>query len=396
MTLIIFEIRKLFSKRLTVITMIVLLSIMAIVAITDWHDLKNKLGNINEYNKMVKSYEGKIDNELANTLEKKLEAEESKNNITSEDMNPNLSFEEKRILLFQNDYINSEYNARTWISLKEEDSKNPSSITGLENLVKTLESNNKQNTYLYSDILKHLNMLKVVNEPGYYNDIGWGKLYIFLLGTPGTIFTLIVLLIAISPIFSNEQRNGMERIILATKNGHYKIVSAKIIASLVFTIAWVTCFYILSFLVYIIPYKNLSAWNMPLNSINGYVYTPYNLNVLQGLGVSYLMTILLGCTLAVLFCLISALQKTSLSSIALAVIIILAPMFITDSGLISKFLSLSPSVAISGNMLLREYSSFNIMGKPIIYPIVASITSIIIFTISTFATFKAYNNKIKF
>ncbi len=376
--------------------MLVLLSIMSIVAIIDWHDWNNKLGNINEYNKMVKPYEGKIDNELANTLEKKLEDEKSKNNITSDDINLNLSSEEKRILLFQSDYINCADHATTWLNFKEENSENPISITGLENLIKTLESNNKQNTYLYSDTLKHLNMLKDVNEPGYYNDNGWVGLYIFLLGSPGTMFTLIVLIIAIAPIFSNEQRNGMERIILATKKGHHKIVSAKIIASLFFTIIWVTCFYILSFLVHIIPYKNLSAWNIPLNSITGYVYTPYHLNVLQGLGISYLMTILSGCTLAVLFCLISALQKSTVSSITLAIILVLVPMFITDSGVISKFLALSPSIAISGNMLLRDYTSFNIMNKPIMYPIVASIISIIIFTISTFATFKAYNRKIKF
>jgi hypothetical protein len=59
----------------------------------------------------------------------------------------------------------------------------------------------------------------------------------------------------------------MERVILSTKMGHYRIVSAKIIAFLMFTIGWITLFFISNFIIHLVLYKHSAFVNVALNSV---------------------------------------------------------------------------------------------------------------------------------
>ncbi|MBZ9626344.1 ABC transporter permease [Clostridium sp. FP2] len=394
MRLIAFEIRKLFCSKITLITVAAILIISSCMAISESHTWKKHIGDVDIFNKMVQPYEGKIDKKLASEINEKIEKKQSTSS-DGYDTNSSLSYEERRKERFEGSYYSASNNAKMWKSDIYENADIPYTVTGLSNLCSTLEARGQKDSYLYSDTLKHVNMLKVVGEPGYYNTKGWSGLFLFIADLPGIIFISIILLMVISPIFSNESRNNMQRIILSTKNGLRKIVSAKIIASLVFTIAWVTLFYVVMYLLYLIPYGALTHGNIPLNSLYDYTYTPYNWTVVQALGVIYLTTLLSACTLATVFCLISSFQKKNLTSIACALMFVIAPMCIRDAGTIANVLILFPSSIMSGKVLFNSYISFNIMNTPIMYPSLAIIVLLLTSLVAILLTFKSYRRKIK-
>ncbi|MBW9155486.1 ABC transporter permease subunit [Clostridium tagluense] len=389
MRLISFEMRKLFCSKITIITVMLVLIINIGSALSDAHTWRKYIGDVDIYNKMLQPYAGKLDKKLASKIKTLPGSSEGYDTSSS------LSYEQRRKKSFEESYYYATEEARTWNFNKYENPDKPYSVTGLSNLCSALESRGEKDSYLYSDTLKNLNLLKATKEPGYYNTTGWGAVFRYLVDFPTVIFISIVLIMVIGPIFSNEKKNNMEKIILSTKMGLRKIVSAKIIASLVFTIAWVTLFYVVMCLVNIIPYGALIRGNIPLNSLDGYLFTPYNLTVIQALGIIYLITILSAWTLAIIFCLISSLSKKNFTSIVCALVFVIVPMYIKDDGEIAKALILFPSIIMSGKAPFKGYISFDIMNTPVMYPTVAVIVLIITLLVAILLTFKAYSRKIK-
>ncbi|MBU3127216.1 ABC transporter permease [Clostridium tagluense] len=376
MRLIIWETRKLFFSKRTIIATLAILILGISLGLLDGYHFHNQVENVAVYNEMVKPYEGKID--------KKLEGDSTSGYYADPKFKP----EERRSLTFKSEYARSIYLADLYNNKIEKNPDYKSTVSYLSNLCSTLE---KKDTYLYKDASKNLKMISSIGEPGYYNNVGWQVVYIFLTSRKGISLMLIAIILAITPVFSEENENNMERIILCTKRGHGKFVSAKIGASFMFVIVWTTIYYAGNTLVRLIPYKNLRSINIPLNSIRGYGFTPFNFTVLQGLGISYITTILSALALGAVFCAISAWQKNSIVSLALGLGISFGALLIKGN----KIVDLWPSITISSRNLFSSYGSYNILNNPVIYPIVAVVVLMIILIIGVLFTYKGFYGKIK-
>lgn len=161
-------------------------------------------------------------------------------------------------------------------------------------------------------------------EYGYFG--GWE---ILLNSLELLIFPLLSVCIASAPVFSGEYQSGTDAVILCGKYGRTKLISAKIIAALLFSISAFTLHVITAFGLVLAAFGT-DGWNLPLQTAGTSI--PYPYTFLQAafisLGVIYL--VLLAMTGLTLF--LSANMKSPYTVLIVLVPVLFLPMFLTPNG----------------------------------------------------------------
>ncbi|NMS89350.1 ABC transporter permease [Clostridioides difficile] len=186
---------------------------------------------------------------------------------------------------------------------------------------------------------------KEISEPylnGYYK--GWDD---FILSRDLLIFTILAICISIASVFSGEYQSGTDSVILSSKYGKSKVITAKIISSflfgtIIFIINTIICIgiLILSF--------GMDGWNLPLQLIDSSVPYPYTL--LQATLLSVLIIYMILLALISFTLLLSSCMKSPFPVLITNIIILLVPMFLQYSEtnkLYNLILRILPSNAIS-------------------------------------------------
>lgn len=221
---------------------------------------------------------------------------------------------------------------------------NPNEFTGLDNLPEIDLSNG---AHFYKTRNEKINML--LNAPnrklskvqkkywenmnskistpikyGYHD--GWE---IILSCFELLMFPLLAICIVIAPVFSGEYQSGTDAVILSGKYGKTKLITAKLLASLLFgTLAFLT--HILVAMAIPLFAFGIDGWNLPMqigNTIIPYPYTFFE-GTLLNIGVIYVLLIAL--ISSTLF--LSARMKSSYQVLIVLVPILFIPMFLTPNG----------------------------------------------------------------
>lgn len=143
------------------------------------------------------------------------------------------------------------------------------------------------------------------------------------------MFSILAICIVIAPVFSGEYQAGTDAVILSGKYGKTKLITAKIIASLVFgTIAFVLHI-IVACGIPLVAF-GVDGWDLPLQIANTTI--PYPLTFLQAtlinIGVIYLVLLaMIGLTL-----LLSSRMKSPYLVLTILVPVLFVPMFLTPNG----------------------------------------------------------------
>lgn len=171
------------------------------------------------------------------------------------------------------------------------------------------------------------NMASTVDTPlqyGYYE--GWNTI---ISSFELLMFAVLAICIVIAPVFSGEYQSGTDAVILSAKYGKTKLITGKIIASLLFaTIAFVLHI-ILACGLPLMAFGT-DGWDLPVQIAGTTV--PYSLTffhtVLMNIGIIYLILIaMIGLTL-----LLSAKMKSPYLVLIVIVPILFIPMFLTPNG----------------------------------------------------------------
>lgn len=266
------------------------------------------------------------------------------------------------------------------------------SLTGLREQKALLEKQEPE-SFALRDVSKKLTMLEEGKPRGFYVTRDWNLLHTFLSGPPGVGDFLIglVLVFAMAPLFSGEANYRMDSLILSSKYGRLKIVGAKLMAGFIVTFSWVTLFYGICTLLSCLPF-GFVGWNAPLNSY--FDETPYALTQLQGFALKYAVTLLAACGLLLLTALISALFRSSLSSLGLAAFVVILPLF-SLPGLLGTIIGFMPSGVIVSRSLIEKYVSYNIFGIPILALPLSIFSVTLIGMIMLLLIPKAYERRLK-
>lgn len=171
------------------------------------------------------------------------------------------------------------------------------------------------------------NMNSKVNTPlqyGYYE--GWEIIFTCF---EMFMFALLAVCITVAPVFCGEYQSRTDAVILSGKYGKTKLITAKIIASLLFGLSAFTLHVVVACGLLLAAFGT-DGWNLPLQ-IAG-MTVPYPFTFMQAalinLGVIYLVLLaMMGLTL-----LLSAKMKNSYLVLVVIVPILFIPMFFTPSG----------------------------------------------------------------
>lgn len=205
--------------------------------------------------------------------------------------------------------------------------------------------------------------------------IGWKQLFEFA----ATIVMLIMLFLGylVSGIFSNEFSWKSDAIFFSSYYGRNKGVSAKIKAGFFI----VTAIYFVVFFLYTavtLLYLGADGWNLPIQASSTSWKSFYNITNIQ----EYLLICLggyVGCLfISFLSMLVSAKTRTSVLAVMVPVIIIFIPSFISNinTPILNKILGLLPDQLLQVKSALNYFNLYSIGGQimgeiPILFTIYA-------------------------
>jgi ABC-type transport system involved in multi-copper enzyme maturation permease subunit len=376
--LVVFELRKIMVRR-------VWISIAACLAITIFFFVDtapapgmNSILAVNkERPELIAAHEGPIQVALAKKYEPSLKMERAEDSVGSK--------EQKIERILQQNYAVAAYQADLF--------KNR--LNDLSAQKAQLESQGEKESYTYKNINKKLTMMERIDPPGFYVTEDWKKLFGFIavLSSPSIMFIGLVIVLALAPLYSGEAGYRMDSLILSSKYGRRSIVTAKLIAGLIFTVGWVTAFYGVCVIVSCLPY-GFVGWDAPLNSSYLFGESPYAMTQLQGLFLQYAIAIMGACGLLLWTALISAAFRSSLSSFGLAMTLVILP-FISLPGIIGEIISLLPSSIMASGNLIESYRTYNLFNTPILYIPLSIVVTAILAILTLLLIPKAFGQRLK-
>lgn len=217
----------------------------------------------------------------------------------------------------------------------------------------------------------------------------------------GTVFMIIFILLGLAPVFANEYALGTASLLRSSKRGKSKLVTAKLLASIIYVAACVVLFTGVNLLIYWLRFGNLAGADTPLQSVAmyfdtfNYEYSPYRFTAFQYYVVQLLThaagSIVLGCIVL----LVSVLSSTPFVAVSLSAAIVGLPYLAYDvlnlhSGWMRWLENFQLSTMIRVTRLFQYDVNYSVFGLNLsyfaLYAAVITVLTIgvIVFTYQTF------------
>ena len=167
----------------------------------------------------------------------------------------------------------------------------------------------------------------------------------------------IVIIITVSPVFSEEYASGMDALILTAKYGKERCALAKVAAAFLFTVVF-TLFVVGTGFVVFLAGRGLAGWDsdIQLSPLMVFASVKYPLKCYEASVMTVLVSLAAMMALNGLTLIFSAVSRTSFISVILAAAVYFAPMFISSGNVIvRKILCLFPVNSISVSGLVKLY-----------------------------------------
>ncbi len=394
-----FELKKLFTKKMNIIVIIVCLFLITILFGLSGIDFLASDENGNNYKgqeainlrkEQISQINGTLTNErITQEIKDLQELKENPDNLVvnsygEEDFSRKIYYEylDNRLNLLTNiNKVYAGYSSSYINEILNVDLENSEDFYNLrENAIKnSLNQDYSGNTYTNQEKEYWLEKSSDVETPFEYDFYyGWSNTFN---SYQMMIVTIIAVCICLSSVFSGEYQSGADNIILTSKYGKTKLITAKIISSFLFaTIVFVVYLIFAVGSVWIM--FGVEGWNLPIQIMN--ILSVYPLTFLEAflynVGISY--AILLGMVGLTLF--LSSKLKGSIAIFIIDIAIILIPSFfrITSAfGIWNKTLLLMPYNSICNNF--SKMVSYQFGNLVIDLPLMTIITYLVLM----FATF---------
>lgn len=171
-------------------------------------------------------------------------------------------------------------------------------------------------------------------------------------------YLFLVVSICLMPVFAGEYQNRTDALLLSSKYGHGKLIGAKILAALLFTVGYVGGCSLLSVGTNL-AILGVDGWNLPIQLWETTI--PYNLNILQVCSLNLLVLFVLFLMLTAFSLMLSAVCKNQVAALALALLLFFGTMFVPfskSSSVINDILYLLPTHAANVTGVLGAFQSY--------------------------------------
>jgi len=289
--------------------------------------------------------------------------------------------------------VDERYKNNDWHQLPIQEKSIMEDISGMPNMLHKYEEQlldieirlmlSKPDSYEYKKTKLQEKLLLEQGPPTaqlYYNK-PWAEL-LYMVDQFGVAFMGAMLLIGLSPIYSEEYTRGMDGLLLSSRHGRSKLIHAKCLAAILYTLLCVLLFQLINMGGTALLFGNLDGAATLLHSMRRYGDTrpfagyPYSFTVIEyyfiQLGVQTI-----GCiafALAVTF--ISSLSRSSVVTMLLAGGVLGIPYLLLDVRnirypIIEWMMTFGYSQFIRVTHLFNSFRTVNLFGEPVLYPIAA-------------------------
>lgn len=246
-------------------------------------------------------------------------------------------------------------------------------------------------SYEYKKVAKELSMLDNLDNPyGFYLIRAWNGMIDLIDPSISVIFLTSLIFIGLTSVFADEHTKRTAELILVTKHGKKRIVTAKIMAGLTYIIVIFTLIHIINVFIQWKTFGGFHGWDAPMQNLldgiyggSAYEQSPYAWEVWQFYGITLSIQFLACVALAILVLFISMLVKNAMIAFFVSGAVIGVPIVLKqiglENGIFQYIHSFSYSKLISAGQLFQEFNVYNIFGYPMLYPHLL----LIIFTILT-------------
>ncbi len=358
------ELYKIFSKKIVYITILFFL-LVTIFLHPSANYFPKKYGSVHDfYKEYYQQYEGPV------TPEKVMLAEDGNRQIA----------EYKKEYTEQHNGSPVDFGPKTAIHRKnvvfseilEADKKvrnHNAQINTLEQRLKTME-NKGQHDFEHKKTKLHYSMVNKIKAPGIHFNWGWRETSDFI-NTLGTLIMGAMILLGVSTVFSNEYSTNMDALILSSKNGKSRVITAKLLASGIFIVIVALFFTLLNLL---IQFKTMGfvGGNGTLQGLFRYENSPYGWTLVQYIPRQIAVHLFGSLAFGFIALLVSSLCKSGLASFFISGCILGLPLFfnsilVIKTGWIAKINEFSYAILMRGLPLFNEFKAFNIFGHPVLY-----------------------------
>lgn len=274
---------------------------------------------------------------------------------------------EKQIMISETDFEILEdiisYQDSFWTAHKKQ-------LIALKNTITKLKKN-----YTYKEKELEYNYLKAIKPPikNIYSSL-W--MYVFNHNYV-YILSAFLIILGVSPIFSEEYVSKVDALILTSKNGRISIVKAKILAALTFIviISFTACIFQTILAIGILGNGN---WNNPIQINSEYKSIAYPLSMIGYFLIQFFTNLIANIALGLSILAISAKASNLIIPAFTGTIAVVAvPIIESTQAAFPKWLNNTLDFYyikyIYSDCLYKNFKAFNIFGKPLLYPYLAFI-----------------------
>lgn len=397
MSLFRFELRKLLLNKKTLILLICLFALYIMVGLTSTMFLIGGNDSYRAYEELAANWEGAFDSEKAVEAEK-IYREVSARYGTDTRMIARSVKDQPEVILAVNYHAYTERVEEYRNGTPPESAEEPYGIALLQTKIAELENKGKQDTAAYRELSEALQRLEELGEPEFANTLLWENLFNnwgehmiqFLLFVPLTF--------VIAPIFAVERSGGMDNLILSSRNGRRKIVTAKLlsvlVSSVVVTVLYLTATFIFGFL----PHGSFHGWDAAIQSVPTYARSMFQWKVWQLAAVGAVWLIFTGMVYSLIVCFISSRMKSLMGTAGVGLATLFVNVGLAAMGdTVTQRLGILVDFGLANVTLAKEvfggYKVFHVFGMNVGYPVMAILVLAAIAAAAVFGIYRGQKSR---
>ena len=210
-------------------------------------------------------------------------------------------------------------------------------------------------------------------------DDGWDML-LSGMGSILSIMICLIVVITLSPVFSEEYALHTDSIIYSARYGRTKLTTSKIIAALEVVIGTYLLYLLLNLVLYGCTY-GLQGWNVSIQSSLHYASSIYNLTFLQMFFISVILNILGIVALTTITLFLSAQMSSPVTALITSCVICFLPVvfdFNDSLPVLQKMQEICPIFMLHANGIFSDMKTYFGMSQPV-FMIILNVGLIFVF-----------------
>lgn len=397
MSLFHFEVRKLLLNKKTVSLLVCLFILYSLMGFVTSMFLIGSSRSYRVYEELAAGYEGPLDVGKAAWAKNVYEELSARYGTDSRMIARSIKDQPETMLALKyNEFAErvDEY----WNGTPPKSAEEPYGIALFESKLSELETQGKQNTAAYTELSDSLKRLTALGEPEFANILLWENLFVNWGEHMMQFLLFIPLAFIIAPVFAVERSTGMDHLILSSRSGRRKIVTAKLFSILAASVTVTLIYAAATFIFGFLPHASLHGWNAAIQSVPAYARSMFGFQTWQLAVVGAVWLVFTGAVYSLIIGFVSSRMKSQMGTVgvSLAVLFINVGLAAMGDAVTQRFQPLI-DFGLANVTLIKEvfggFKMFHVFGMCVSYPVMAVFVLGLIAVLAVFGIYRGQKNR---